>query len=335
MNRIEWIVLASAASSLPAWAEESVRLAPTPIELPARLGPLRIDGEPHRFDPPALGISYQFSGEGSSLTVYVYDAGRSDIPDGGDTTPACQEFEESKSGVERAGYVDTRLMTEQLVRLGEGAGTPLVREAVYEFARDGEATISYIWVTAVARNFVKLRFSLDASLRDEVPEARRAVLTALGSAIAPHLAPVAADAAKPGVAMNIPMGANVEEMATGILYLGVLSAALDEAPDLGPKCGGEFEPPYETELSALRAVLTFDGGESRSGKLLAKAEAAGFLEELVWFELHRDAWGARPPADLDSAGYQAWRKKNLKRFRRPDYGQVFVERPQAMPVAPL
>lgn len=341
MKKLWWLAVACTGAPLAAFCQDMVKLEPSPLQLPPNLGPMRISGEPHRYDPAALGVSYQYSGRGLSLTVYVYDAALEQIPDGGDTAMSCQQFEEARFGLEHAKYPDTQLKSERLVRLGATEDMPVAREAVYEYVRDGQPTISYLWVTAVAKHFVKLRFSLDARLRDEVPEARIAVLSELGAAMKPYLAPVAEKApgekVKTSSSLNIAMGASTEDMVAGILYLGLLSAALEEAPTLGPKCGGDFVPRFETELSALRGLLAFEEADKKSpfGKQLAKAEAAGFLEELVWTDLHREAWGAEPPAGLDTRGYETWRKKNLKRFKRPNFGSVGVESPAPLPVEPL
>jgi hypothetical protein len=336
MSRGWWFAACCAGAPLAAAGADMVKLAPSPLELPASLGPMRIDGEPHTFEPAALGVSYQYSGQGLSLTIYIYDAAQEDIPDGGDSVLACEQLEEAKSGVERAAYKKSRLKSEQLVRLGATEDMPVAREAVYEYTRDGQQTISYIWVTAVAKNFVKLRFSLDARLRDEVPDARRAVLTELGAAMKPHLAPVAADAEKSGTTMYIASDANPGEMKTILTYQLALSAALDRNPAQGPKCGGAFEPPYETELAALRTVLAVERDSttrSALGDQLVKVEEAGFLEELVWLDLHREAWGKKAPDGLEVRKYKSWRKKNLGEFSRPRLGRVGVGRPRPMAIA--
>ncbi len=65
-----------------------------------------------------------------SLTVYVYDAGIADIPDGGDyrfRRVTCSK--EAKQEIGAAGYTDVRLISEQLVRLAPPADVPLARES--------------------------------------------------------------------------------------------------------------------------------------------------------------------------------------------------------------
>jgi len=326
-----------AAARLAA-AEDMIKLEPSPLELPVKIGPLVTTGTPHQYDQPGLGVSYQYGAEGLSLTVYVYDADRKDLGDGADTVPSCQEFEMAKRGIEQS-YQKVALKSQRLVRVGDAADAPLVREAVYEFEREGHATISYVWVTAVAGNFLKLRFSADPRLRDELPDARRALLTDVAKAIQPFLKPADPKAKPPGTSINISMGANGSgsDMTSGFMYLTVLSAASDKSSDLVPVCGGEIVPTFEVDLSAWQAVLEVEGGKASSPieRAIAKASAAGFLKELVWVDLHRQEWGDQPPVGLNLTGYSPWRKKNLKHFSRPDFGAVVVEHPRPLPIEPL
>ena len=319
-------------------AETTVTLAPTAVEMPRRIGPLFLDGEPHKYDPPSLGISYQYSGNGLSLTIYVYDAGFESIPDGGDTVASCLQFEQAKHDVLAAGYTGTRLRSQQLARLAPPADLPLAREAVFEFQRDGRATVSYLWLTAVGKHFLKLRFSVNEKFRDELPEARRAVLTALGTAMGPHLQPVDPKAEKPGVSINIHDGGSIDDMAAGMMYLVLLSAVADgTAVGEAPICGGEFVPGFEQETGIYRAMLEVEkeGDPAPLVRKLQQAEQAGFLDELVWSEMHRDSWGESPPASLTLDDYKKWKKKNLKRLRLEPFGSVVIDHPRPMALEPL
>ena len=326
------------AAARLAVAEDLVKLEPSPLELPAKIGPLVNTGTPHHYDRPGLGVSYQYGAQGLSLTVYVYDADRKDLADGADTVPSCQEFEMAKRGIEQS-YQSVELKSQRLVRIGEEADAPLVREAVYEFEREGHAAISYVWVTTVAGNFLKLRFSADPRLRDELPDARRALLTDVAKAVRPFLKPKDPNAKPPGASINISMGANGSgaDMTSGFVYLSMLSAAVDKEPQLAPVCGGAIVPPYDTELSLWEAVLAMTDGKPKSPieKAIAKASAAGFFKELVWVDLHREAWGEQPPQGLNLTGYAPWRQKNLKRFARPEFGAVVIDHPQPLPIEPL
>jgi len=320
-----------------AGAADSVQLLPSQIMLPKRIGPMRLSGEPHKYDDPRLGMSYQYSGEGLSLTVYVYDAGQSDLADGADTLPVCREFEIAKQGVEQS-YQKTQLKSQQLVRLNPPDDSPLMREALYEYEREQHPTISFIWITTVAGNFVKLRLSMNPQLRDELPDARRGLLSIVGDAIKPHLKPVAPDAKPAGKSINVNFGgASDDAMGVGFMYLMLLTAVADESPEQAPVCGGEFVPSLETEAGIFRGMFAMgeDLAKSKIGKRVAQIEKAGFLEEYLWVDRHREAWGSTAPEGLTITEYQAWRKKNLKRFQLPAFGTVIVDHPRPLPVEPL
>jgi hypothetical protein len=335
MKKSSWLACGLSltwGTGIAAAAADTIKLEPTAVEFPRRIGPMYLQGEPHKYDPPSLGVSYQFSGSGLSLTVYVYDVGLEDIPDGGDTVVTCKQFEQAKQDVLAAGYGNTVFVSQQLARLAPPADLPLAREAKFEFRRDGRATVSYLWLTAVSGHFVKLRFSVNEQLRDELPEARRAVLTALGTALGPHLQPVAADTQKPGTTMSITSGA-VDDMATGFMYLLLLSGVADKA-DHGPVCGGEYVPSFEEEVGLYRALFEIDPEDGPSPLLtrLMQADKAGYLEELIWTEAHRAEWGESPPAGLTLGDYKPWKKKNLKRFRMQSFGAVAVGQPRPLPL---
>jgi hypothetical protein len=334
MRRIWWVGLMAAAQL--AAADEPLKLLPSPLELPRHIGPLVTDGKAHGFDMPELGTAYQYKGGGMLLTVYVYDGGVADIPDGASNVPVCEQFEDAKAGVTQAGYRDVSLKKEQLVRLSPPQDLPLAREAEYEMVRDGRTTISWLWITGVAKQFVKLRFSLDADFRDEALDARRALLTSLGTAIKPHLAPIDPAAEDPKKEVNIQVAnGNDDDMTAGLTYLTMLAAQGEEEDPLpGPVCGGPLIPDYATELKTLHTVVVVhrEGARSRIGKALAELEDAGFLEEFVWTERHRDQWGDAAPEGLTLDQYASWRKKHLKKFRNPHFGDVVIGYPRPLPI---
>lgn len=333
-----WTGLALMVSVGPATAAaDTVRLAPTRLEIPARIGPLASDGVAHGFGDRSLGVGYQYNGSGLSLTVYVYDAGIVDIPEGGDTVQTCQQFEQAKGDILNAGYANATLKSQQLVRLAPPDDVPLAREAVLEYARGEQALISYLWMTAFDRNFVKLRFSLDLRLRDEIPEARRAVLDALGTAMKPLLAAKPESENRPGTSITLALGGDGDhDMEVGILYTMLVAGLVEQQPEEVPVCGGQLVPGFDAEVAVFRSLagMESEGERSRFGQQLADAEAAGYLEELVWADLHRDEWGKRAPKGLELRPYKSWKKKNLKGFRRPALGEVVVDRPRPMPLEP-
>lgn len=340
-----WTGLALMVPAGQATAADTVKLAPTRLEIPARIGPLASDGVAHGFGDRSLGVGYQYNGSGLSLTVYVYDAGVVDIPDGGDTVQACQQFEQAKGDILHAGYANATLKSQQLVRLAPPHDLPLAREAVLEYTRGDQALVSYLWMTAFDQNFVKLRFSLDLRLRDEIPEARRAVLDALRAAMEPLLAAKPAlenrTADEPagknsGTSITLALGGDGDDMEVGILYTMLVAGLVEQRPEEVPVCGGQLVPGFDAEVAVFRSLagMEAEGERSLFGQQLADAEAVGYLEELVWADLHRDEWGKRAPKGLELRAYKSWKKKHLKGFHRPALGEVVVDRPRPMPLEP-
>jgi hypothetical protein len=179
---------------------------------------------------------------------------------------------------------------------------------------------------------------MDPRLRDELPEARRAVLSIIGEAVKPHLDPIDPQVSAPGTSLGLsPRAGSNDEMAAGLMYLMHLNAVVDRSPEQAPVCGGEFVPDLAAEASVYRAM--FAPGEdlagTRLGKRFAQIEKAGFLEEFLWTERHRRAWGTAPPDSLALAEYGLWKRKNLKRFKAPDFGTVTIDHPRPLPLEPL
>lgn len=324
-----------------AGADDVLQLLPSPLTLPTRIGPMQYTATPHKYEDPRLGVSYQYGGDGLSLTVYAYDAGESNLTDGANTRSTCREFEIAKAGVVQT-YQKPQLKTEQLVRLNPPDDLPQMREAQYEYEREGNPTISFIWITTAAKHFVKLRLSMNPRLRDELPEARRAVLAVIGEAIEPHLAPVDPKAEAPGnsVAFNITgllAGDSDDAMAASLWYMTLLNAVAEKSTDLAAVCGGEFVPSLETELGIYRGMFEpgQDLAKTRLGKVINRIDKAGFLDEHLWVDRHREAWGQTPPEGLNLPEYAEWRKKKLKRFNAPDFGTVTIEHPRPLPLEPL
>jgi hypothetical protein len=322
------------------WAQQPtdvIKLSPSPLALPPRIGPLIGNPTPHRYDDPRLGVSYAYNGAGATLTIYIYNAGVEDLADGPDTVPTCVEFETAKEGVMQA-YQKPKLLSEHMVRLLPPADAPLMREAVYEFEREGHPMISYVWITGVGGNFLKLRFSAAAEMREEMPEARRAVLNAMGEALKPHLKPADPNAKKAGTSLVFDASSFSDSKDVGgaaFMYSIMLTSMANEHPELAPVCGGPLVPSYETELSLVRTVFLAADEPTKLSKKMQQIEAAGFLEEFVWVDRHRQSWGDTPPDGLTLADYQAWKKKNLKRFKVPGGAAVTIDHPRALPLEPL
>jgi hypothetical protein len=338
MNKPLVCLMALAAAGVQ--AQEPVKLLPGPFELPARLGPLVYSGTPSKFDDPRLGVGYNYNADGARLSIYVYDAGVPDIPDGAESIPTCLEYEIAKQGVQQTPtYKNAVLKTEQLVRLSPPHDAPLAREAVFELDREEGHAASYVWITGAAKHFVKLRFTMLAPHFEEIGEARRAILDVFGDAIRPHLAPVDPAAKKPGSSLSLAFdpSASSDDMGVAFGYLMFMNGIAEENTANTPVCGGPYVPTFEDELAAYQGAMLMDGeagGKSKFLKTLAKAAEAGFLEELVWTELHRDSWGTTAPEGLTLTKYEPWRKKNVKKLKVPKLGSVTIDHPRPLPLEP-
>lgn len=340
-----WLVATAANLT----AADPVKLLPTPLELPDRIGPLAYDGKPHDYGDPRLGKSYGYRADGLTLTVYVYDKGIAGLPDGGDSMAVCQEFEAAKDDIGRtSAYQNVKLQVEQLARLAFPEPWPLAREARFELDMHSTPSVSYVWITAASKHFVKLRFSAHADWRDELPDARLAILSALGAALAPHAAPAAptgtqadaleTDQGHEAITITINSGVEGDDSSLGLAYLMALAAFNDEAPDGAPPCGGEVIPTFALEQEAYRSLLRV-ASESKASSSLARTllgiDSAGFLDEFVWTYLHRDSWGDAVPAGLELDAFARYRKKRLKRFEAPYFGRLEVKSPRPIAMEPV
>jgi hypothetical protein len=339
MKQLLWMACAWGFVGVAGADDSRLRLAPTSLEIPRQIGPLAYRGEPDTFGDAALGTGYRFNAPGMALTFYAYDAGLADIPDGAESVPVCEEFEHAKSDVAKAGYGHTLHKGDQLVRLSPPREQPLAREAAFEFEIENHPALSFLWFTGIERSFIKVRFTADAQLRDDVPELRREVLDALGNAIGPRPAPAkaAADENSIDVAFGDAGDAGEDEMTAGLLYAGFLGAIAEKSPQEGPVCGGEFVPDFATEMAVYQGLISMRDPKDRNRLLdrLAAIDGAGFLDEYLWMDAHREEWGTTPPEGLEVGAYQGWRKKNLKKFKRPRFARVVVNHPRPLALEPV
>jgi len=329
-----WFWLWAALSTTFA-AADTVKLAPAPFELPTRIGPLVYEGKAHVYEDPRLGVSYGYSAGGLVLTVYIYDMGIAGIPDGGDSITVCEQFETAKSDVEHApSYKNVVLKSEQLVRLVPPQDAPLAREAVFELEVKSVPSVSYLWITGAGHYFVKLRFSVNGKLRDELIEARRTVLSALGDSIEPHLAPIDPKNKPQSTNIVIDAAGDTQEKGLSLTYLLGIAGSVDKNPGIAPVCGGRLIPDFTGEVHAFEGVLQVakEIGASTFSRQLDEIARAGFLEEFVWTYRHSDDWGSTPPAGLDLEKFNHWSQRKLKHFKVPGLGYVEVNHPREMSV---
>lgn len=323
------LVLAGGGAAVRAapLGDNTVRLAPSQLKLPQNIGPLRFNGV-NRYSDRRLGRSYGYNASGISLSIYVYDYGISNLPDGPDSVPLCEQYQTAKSEIERGGNYENVIFRGESNRgLRDAAGSPVAREAVYEFDRHGVHAISALWLMSFDGHFFKLRLSLRAELADELAEARSEILAALADAMEDSIANSRAArrgnaeaAESPPVqeaSIEVDSHYDADTAALWLAYALELVKYSREHPATRPPCGGRLLPGYAAELSARRAALEEYRSRdpaNRSARYfdeLLRIDAAGFLDEYTWHYLRNERWDVTPPADLDLAAFEVYRQGEL------------------------
>ncbi len=331
--------LTAGAALAAALGDNTVRLAPSQLKLPQNIGPLRYNGE-SRFSDRRLGRSFGYNASGISLSIYVYDYGMNAIPDGPDSVPLCEQFESAKREIEQGGnYDNVTLKSEVSRRMTEAEGSPVTREALYEFDRRGVHAVSVLWLTAVDGYFVKLRLSLRHEVADELEEARIQILAAMSDAIQnrERRAPPAETAPVQDASIEVDSHYDADTAALWLAYAVELVSYSRQHPESRPACGGRFVPGYAAELSARRAVLA--GYRARDAALrtsryfddLAKLDDAGFFEEYVWQFLRNERLDVTPPTELQIAAFEEFRLRELAAHVVQSGARVRIHTVRALP----
>lgn len=335
------MLIGGSAAHAAKLGDNTVRLLPSKFKLLQNIGPMRYTGE-NRYSDRRLGRSFGFGTSGISLIVYVYDFGLKDLPDGPDSVPACEQFEKAKFEIEQGGnYQNVVLHGESMRRMTDSPDAPLVREALYQFDRNGVHAWSYLWVTVADGYFVKLRLSLREEVKDEMDEARTEILTTMADALATRPPrPAAAIAAKPAdTSIDIDPGTDPVEASSWFSYAAELLRASRETPGAMPPCGGLLMPRFATELAARRAALReyqARDAAARSSEyfsLLMRIDEAGFLDEYVWHYL-RGAAEKELPAGLDLDAFESFRARELAAHAPTTGARVRVNTARQLPLEP-
>src|SRR5262245_48035016 len=295
--------------------DNTVKLLPSKFRLLQNIGPMRFTGT-NGYSDRRLGRSFGYGTSGISLTIYVYDYGLSNVPDGPDSVDACEQFERAKYEIEFGGNYQNVVLREQSTRrMKSGANAPLAREAHYDLDRNGIHAVSMLWVTAADGYFVKLRLSLRGEVADELDDAREQILAVIADAFATRPARPAPAATQPDSSIEIDPGNDAAEAQLWVAYASGLLKAAREAPGTLPPCGGALTSRFATELAARREALReYRSRDPRPPGYfaeLARVEDAGFLDEYVWYYLRDAATETTPPAGLDLAGFEGFRQREL------------------------
>ncbi len=331
--------LAAQALHAAALGDNTVRLAPSQLKLPQNIGPLRYTGE-SRFSDRRLGRSFGYNASGISLSIYVYDYGVANIPDGPDTAPLCEQFESAKREIENGGnYENVRLVSEVSRPLADAPGAPAAREALYEFDRRGVHAVSALWLTAVDGYFVKLRLSLRQEVADELDEARTHLLAAIADAIRDRTPRERKVDEPPGQDASIEVDSHddADTAALWLAYAVELVSFSREHPQTRPACGGRYTPGFEAELAARRAALAnyraLAPERRKSGYFdeLARIDDAGFLEEYVWQFLRDERVDITPSQELQIAAFEEFRLRELPAHVVQSGARVRINAVRALP----
>src|SRR5690348_16168704 len=252
------VLLLAAASMMvrgAALSDNTLRLLPSKFRLVQNIGPLRYTGE-NRYSDRRLGRSFGFGTSGISLTIYVYDYGLKDLPDGPDSVAACEQYEKAKSEIETGGnYQNVTLRREVTRPLGDTAQAPLAREALYELDRNGIHALSALWLTAADGYFVKLRLSMRQEVAGAFDGASASVLVAMAGSLAarPSHPPPPEPVREPGI--DIDTSSDPGYAPLWLAYAMELARQAQESPAILPPCGGILQPDYAAERAARRAAL--------------------------------------------------------------------------------
>ena len=92
--------------------------------------------KPNLFKDAALGYSIAYLGEGTVITVFVYNLGLKKIPDGPDSDTVKAEMYESLLALEgnkaSGRYKSLQPLDEKVIPFGSGKGAPQIRRKRYD-----------------------------------------------------------------------------------------------------------------------------------------------------------------------------------------------------------
>ena len=347
MNRLRGVAVLLLAGAVTAHAaplgDNTVRLAPSQLKLPQAIGPLRFHGE-SRFSDRRLGRSFGYNASGISLSIYVYDYGVKNIPDGPDSVPLCEQFESAKREIEDGGnYENVRLTSEASRRLSDAPESLVAREAVYELDRRGVRAVSALWLTAMDGYFLKLRLSLRWEVADELDEARARILESLAEAVAARRPRAIRETQPPVQEASIEVHSHYDPPTAALwyTYAATLVTHSREHPETRPACGGPLQSGFAGELAARRAALAeFRArGSDPNGPgyfaELARIDDAGFLEEYVWQLLRDPRVDVHPPVELQLGAFEEYRERELSGHVVQSGARVRINTVRVLPFAPV
>jgi len=335
--------LHAAGAHAAALGDNTVRLAPSQFKLPQNIGPLRYSGD-SRYSDRRMGRAYAYNASGISLNIYVYDYGLRDIPDGSDSVATCEQFESAKREIERGGnYQNVSLRSEFSRAMNPGNLPPVAREAVYEFDRNGIHAVSVLWVTAADGYFLKLRLSLRAEVADEFEEARDEVLATFAATLGARPARPAraqSEFQTQEASINVDASSDYAAAAAWLAYAVELTRFSGDHPETRPPCGGRLQPGFAAELAARQAALREYRGRDAAARTssyfneLERVDAAGFLDEYVWYYLRDERMDVTPPPGIELGAFEQFRERELATHVAQSGAHVRINAVRVLPAPP-
>jgi len=341
-----FVLLASlclpAGAQAAALGDNTVHLAPSPFKLPQNIGPLRYSGE-NRYSDRRMGRAFTYNASGISLKIYVYDFGLRGMPDGPDSQVTCEQFESAKREIELGGnYQNVTLRGEFSRAMSAADPSPVAREAVYEFDRNGIHAVSVLWVTAAQGYFLKLRLSLRTEVAEELDEARGQILESMAAALRtrPVAPPPPAAVPMQAASIDVEPTPDTAAVAAWLAYAIELARLSGDHPDMRPPCGGRLVPGFAAELAArqvaLREYRLRAAAERTSNYFneLDRVDAAGFLDEYVWHYLRDDLRDNTPPPGLALEAFRQFRERELVAHVAQSGARVRINAVRVLPAPP-
>lgn len=119
-------------------------------------------GEVRSYPTAELGYSIPYQSEtGGTVTIYVYNGGRSKIADGIDDKYVKSEIENAKSDIKAAGengaYQGVKKIKDGTVTLGGADGSVKALYSLFNFKIQGTMVDSEIYLFGYNNNFIKIR----------------------------------------------------------------------------------------------------------------------------------------------------------------------------------
>ena len=168
VNRFVWLLgVLVVAWALPVAAEfVSPEIG---VRFPDALGPLRMQGQPHRYPQPGLGYSLRYSSPAMTVDIYVYNADQRGIGTGIASQPVVRQFAQTE-GEMQAFY---RQQGQQATRIGGGPETigtaPRQTQwlvARYDVQQGARMVRTVAMVTGFRDYFVKVRATFAGAGKD-------------------------------------------------------------------------------------------------------------------------------------------------------------------------